>query len=200
MNEVPGHSNAGEDANRPATLTRVIPRALQCFPGELQEDAMLRIDQLRLSRRNAEERRIERGRSFENSAATHVLRRGYDLGAPLLARVLRPRKCGCSPRRRIFGAKEPPRRTRRESGTPCPRWLHRGPSKHQWKVHPSSGVPAATRPGAQPSCGPPCRRGRAASSERFVPAPACEPARRRRTRPLPRPRSNNAQESRWSGF
>ncbi len=52
-------AGAGEDADRPRVAARVVAGVLERVPGALEEEPVLRVQELRLARREAEERGVE---------------------------------------------------------------------------------------------------------------------------------------------
>ena len=86
--EIGGVVHAGEDADVALAITRGMAGVLQALPGQLQEDALLRIHQLGFARADAEEGGIEAGGIVEHAAGRHVIRvagqRGRQRGVELL--------------------------------------------------------------------------------------------------------------------
>ena len=61
-----------EDADRPARALGVVARPFQGFPGRLEEETLLRVQDLRLARRVAEEARVEALDVAEDRSRFHV--------------------------------------------------------------------------------------------------------------------------------
>ena len=76
---VGAEAHARIDADRPAVGLGIVTRRLQGLPGTLQEQPVLRVDDLRLARRQAEELGVEQVGPFDHRARLDVTRVGQQL-------------------------------------------------------------------------------------------------------------------------
>ena len=71
---------AGEDADQPGVARRVVPRPFEGLPGAFEEQPLLRVENARLARREAEERRVEQLDPLEGGGHLQVGGIGERLG------------------------------------------------------------------------------------------------------------------------